>query len=343
MEPLCKNWVDLGFLDYLLERKEYHTIYHSAKLFLDLFFKVHYQKQEIPNTRLNNISITWPPDFLYRLMKFLALLRLSVVTAYQLGTDLVFIYNVDNVEIRSIEWDNRIQPVLKNMMAYIGIRIHIKYPGDDHIQIEGKFKEDYLLPPMILKPRDFSTKFYQLYKDGKECDFSIHGEDGVVIKLHKMIFLLSEENIISTMLGENGDFVKLDFSSAVIKVMVDFLYLGSLKITHKRLANDGIELDELFRLANFMEMEEFISHCVNLYNSRYMHYTSEKLQLLGETYDNDCMKQLAYRRPNGWMRRGNGLVGLVCSQTHCSEETALEALEKSEGNVVSAIQKIVSQ
>lgn len=322
MNTPTKMSVSLRYLDYLLERKEYRTIYSSPQIFRDLYFKVYYQNQKTSPTKLHLIYLSWPSELFLTIVKILEVIRLCVLTASQLKTDLIFVYQsdfdvvfLDEIQIGLSDWSYRIDTVLENLLASIGITINTEeFPEESFLrfQVNGKFEREYLLPPISINPRDLSKKFYQLYQKGVKCDFTIQASDESLIKLHKMIILSSEENIILSMLGEEneGDFIRLDFSSTVLRVMVDFLYLGPTAITPDRVVKEKIDMDELFRLADFLAMEEFISHCINLYNTLHLNYTPEEFCSLAERYDNVDLKELALARPSVAQRK-NGPVRLV--------------------------------
>ncbi len=184
--------------------------------------------------------------------------------------------------------------------------------------IDLKIAENRVLPILPLpllrsKPHDNAVKAYELYQNGKFCDFTCIAQNGAPVRAHRLQIYLHGGAVMQSMLDScNQDVheqtIRLEnFSEGAIRAYFDYLYLGDEAFAEKHFSYESIpqvNLYELIKMAYLFENESFKACCTNLVNQFSPKEDLPKILELAETYNDPHLREIAdyYQLPENALK-----------------------------------------
>jgi len=168
--------------------------------------------------------------------------------------------------------------------------------------IDITFRKDvyntYLITPKIIEKRnDLQNDMYILFKKQILCDFKINIKDKTLYVHSQILYIYGGPVLKSMMMTKLKESINKmidlsDYSSVTINTFVDYLYLGPDYIDVTFMDENNVDINELFHLAHFLQIDDLMNHCINLYNLSATIDDSENILELYHEYNIKDFKSL---------------------------------------------------
>jgi len=123
----------------------------------------------------------------------------------------------------------------------------------------------------VTKPLDMCMAFYKMYEEKKECDFTLIAKDGKQFAIHSLVLYAFGGNVFRNMLLSPSQFqestkksISLKVSGEMLRIFVDYLYLGREAVTPEALLDNEVDITKLLDFAQMWEVPLLVDLCINV-------------------------------------------------------------------------------
>ncbi len=238
--------------------------------------------------------------------------RIYLMQPFNLSVDL---RDIDPSFTHSSEaYENYVKPSLKRLSELLGgtysekkeyqvlhgnqvphiAGFHIDWTAEEHY-------ESHVAPIVIPEREGLQMHLYRMYTDEKQpgCDLTIVSQDMKEIKIHESVLRCFGGPILPIMLDgqwKESNEKKVVFGetpSDVLKVFVEYLYLGESALRPKVFLQKKVDVCTLLDLAVAYQIDPLIKCCVNILSIGATVEQVDEVKALAEAYNRLELKPLA--------------------------------------------------
>jgi hypothetical protein len=148
----------------------------------------------------------------------------------------------------------------------------------------------YLIPPLPVTENaedQLRQGLYEMYSNGKFCDFSLIHRDQIV-KIHKIVMHARSGPVIQAMIdsgmleSSNMQMEMNEFSLCTVHAFVKYMYLGCNAID-----SESVDPYDLLAFAHMYQLPVLMNHAINIINLTATAQNKSTIKKLAKKYGND--------------------------------------------------------